>query len=134
DGPYALQAALAACHARALRPEQTDWRHIARLYDRLAQTMPSPVVGLNRAMAYSMAFGADAGLAQLDTIAAHPALRHYAPLRAARADMLARAGRKREARMAFEEAARLTRNSRERAWLSGRARDCGNGGSGPDLA
>jgi RNA polymerase sigma factor (sigma-70 family) len=124
DGPYALQAALAACHARAARPEQTDWPRIARLYDRLARAMASPVVELNRAVAYGMAFGADAGLTQIEAVAEHPALRYYAPLSAARADMLARAGRKAEARTAFEAAARLTRNSRERAWLSARAREC----------
>jgi predicted RNA polymerase sigma factor len=86
--------------------------------------MASPVVELNRAVAYGMAFGADAGLTQIEAVAEHPALRYYAPLSAARADMLARAGRKAEARTAFEAAARLTRNSRERAWLSARAREC----------
>jgi RNA polymerase sigma factor (sigma-70 family) len=129
DGPYALQAALAACHARAARPEQTDWTRIAGLYDRLAQTMPSPVVELNRAVAYGMAFGPDIGLTQLEAVAAHPALRNFAPLPAARADMLARAGRKAEARTAFETAARLTRNSRESAWLFARARDCEQAGT-----
>src|SRR3546814_1906126 len=92
-GPYALQAALAACHARARRAEETDWRRIAALYDRLGQVMPSPVVELNRAVAHSMAFGPEAGLALIDTIAGEAALRNYAPLPAARGDFLPRARR-----------------------------------------
>jgi RNA polymerase sigma factor (sigma-70 family) len=123
DGPYALQAALAACHARARRAEDTDWQRIAGLYDRLREVMPSPVVDLNRAVAYSMAQGPDAGLALLDLIEGD-ALRGYAPLPAARGDFLLRAGRKAEARAAFEQAASLTRNERERTFLLSRAATC----------
>lgn len=124
DGPYALQAALAACHARARRAEDTDWPRIAGLYDRLRKAMPSPVVDLNRAVAHSMAFGPDAGLALVDELAAAAALRNYAPLPAARADFLFRAGRLSEARTEFEAAAALTRNKRERAFLLARAAAC----------
>lgn len=124
-GPYALQAALAACHARALRAEDTDWRRIAALYDRLGQVMPSPVVELNRAIAHSMAFGPEAGLALVDAIAEEAALRNYAPLPAARGDFLLRAGRKAEAKGAFEAAAALSANERERDWLLARAAACG---------
>jgi predicted RNA polymerase sigma factor len=101
-GPYVLQAALAACHARALRAEETDWRRIAGLYDRLGVVQPSPVVELNRAVAHSMAFGPEAGLALVDTLANAAALRNYAPLPAARGDFLFRAGRLDEARGEFE--------------------------------
>lgn len=124
DGPYALQAALAACHARARRAEETDWPGIAALYDRLAVTMPSPVVELNRAVAHSMAFGPDAGLALLDTIARSETLRDYAPLPAARGDFLFRAGRTAEARVEFERAAGLSRNAQEQAFLLARAAAC----------
>ncbi|WP_168452486.1 RNA polymerase sigma factor [Sphingopyxis microcysteis] len=124
DGPYALQAALAACHARARRAEDTDWRRIAALYDRLGQVMPSPVVELNRAVAHSMAFGPDAGLALVDQIAGDAALRHYAPLPAARGDFLLRAGRPAEAKAAFEAAAALAGNDREREFLLRRAAGC----------
>jgi len=124
DGPYALQAALAACHARARQAEDTDWPRIAALYDRLRDVMPSPVVDLNRAVAYSMAFGPEAGLALVDQLAQAAALRHYAPLPAARGDFLFRAGRLPEARVAFETAAALTRNERERAFLLTRAAAC----------
>lgn len=124
DGPYALQAALAACHARARRAEDTDWKRIAALYDRLGQVMPSPVVELNRAVAHSMAFGPEAGLALVDAIAGEAALRNYAPLPAARGDFLLRAGRKAEAKAAFEAAAALTANERERDFLLGRAAAC----------
>jgi RNA polymerase sigma factor (sigma-70 family) len=124
DGPYALQAALAACHARARRAGDTDWARIAGLYDRLRAVMPSPVVDLNRAVAYSMAFGPEAGLRLVDEIAGHAALRNYAPLPAARGDFLFRAGRLPEARAAFESAASLTRNARERAFLLARAAAC----------
>lgn len=123
DGPYVLQAALAACHARARRADDTDWARIAALYDRLRAVMPSPVVDLNRAIAHSMAYGPEAGLALLDEI--DPASLHgYAPLPAARGDLLFRAGRKAEARVAFETAASLTRNARERAFLLARAQAC----------
>ncbi|MGV1682646.1 RNA polymerase sigma factor [Sphingopyxis sp. NJF-3] len=124
DGPYALQAALAACHARARRAEDTDWRRIAALYDRLGRVMPSPVVELNRAVAHSMAFGPEAGLALIDTIAGEAALRHYAPLPAARGDFLLRAGRAAEAKAAFEAAAALAGNERERDFLLARAATC----------
>jgi len=124
NGPYALQAALAACHARARKAEDTDWKHIAGLYDNLREVMPSPVVDLNRAVAYCMAHGPEAGLALLDLIENEPALRNYAPLPAARGDFLLRAGRKAEARVAFERAASLTRNERERDFLRSRAAAC----------
>jgi RNA polymerase sigma factor (sigma-70 family) len=124
DGPYALQAALAACHARAHRAEDTDWRRIAGLYDRLGRAMPSPVVELNRAVAHSMAFGPEAGLKLVEAIAGDKALRNYAPLPAARGDFLFRAGRLGEARDAFEAAARLTRNAQEKAFLLARAQAC----------
>jgi RNA polymerase sigma factor (sigma-70 family) len=124
DGPYALQAALAACHAQARRAEDTDWRRIAALYDRLRQVMPSPVVELNRAVAHSMAFGPDAGLALVDAIADAAALSHYAPLPAARGDFLLRAGRRAEAKAQFEAAAALAGNDRERDYLLRRAADC----------
>jgi RNA polymerase sigma factor (sigma-70 family) len=123
-GPYALQAALAACHARARSPADTDWPRIAALYDRLRAVTPSPVVDLNRAVAYSMAFGPEAGLKLIDEIADAAALRNYAPLPAARGDFLFRAGRPAEARSEFEAAARLTRNARERAFLLARADTC----------
>jgi len=124
DGPYALQAALAACHARARRAEDTDWQKIAALYDRLAQVMPSPVVAVGRAVAHSMAFGPEAGLALVDAIAGKAELKHYAPLPAARGDFLLRAGHKAEAKAAFEAAAALTANERERDFLLGRATAC----------
>jgi len=124
EGPYMLQAALAACHARARRADDTDWPRIAALYDRLRMVAPSPVVDLNRAVAHSMAFGPEAGLTLLDEIADAPALRFYAPLPAARGDFLFRAGRLAEARTEFEAAAGLTRNAREAAFLRARAEAC----------
>jgi predicted RNA polymerase sigma factor len=123
-GPYVLQAALAACHARARRAEETDWARIAALYDTLREVMPSPVVELNRAVAYSMAFGPEAGLALVDEIARAGRLRNYAPLPAAKGDFLFRAGRLAEAKGEFECAAELTRNERERAYFLTRAADC----------
>jgi predicted RNA polymerase sigma factor len=123
-GPYVLQAALAACHARARSAADTDWPRIAALYDRLRVVMPSPVVDLNRAIAHSMAFGPEAGLRLLDEIEGAAALRHYAPLPAARGDFLFQAGRLAEARTEFETAAKLTRNARERAFLLARANAC----------
>jgi RNA polymerase sigma factor (sigma-70 family) len=125
DGPYALQAALAACHARARRAAETDWARIAALYDRLREVMPSPVVELNRAVAHSMAFGPAAGLALLDEIDHGAALPNYAPLPAARGDFLFRAGRLAEARVQFERAAALSRNAREKGFLLARAAACG---------
>ncbi|WP_181702581.1 RNA polymerase sigma factor [Chthonobacter albigriseus] len=124
DGPYALQAALAACHARAPRPEDTDWPRIAGLYDRLRRVMPSPIVDLNRAVAHCMAFGPEAGLRLVDEIADAAALRSYALLPAAKGDFLFRAGRFAEARIHFERAASLTRNGPERAFLLKRAAGC----------
>ena len=125
NGPYALQAALAACHARARTAEDTDWAKIAALYDTLRDVMPSPVVDLNRAVAHSMAFGPEAGLRLVDEIAQAAALRNYAPLPAARGDFLFRAGRFAEAKVQFEHAAALSRNAREKDFLLGRAADCG---------
>ena len=127
EGPYALQAALAACHARARRAAETDWPRIAALYDRLRLVIPSPVVDLNRAIAHAMAFGPEAGLKLVDELADAAALRQYAPLPAARGDFLFRAGRLAEARSEFEAAAALTRNARERAFLLARAEACGGG-------
>ncbi len=124
-GPYVLQAALAACHARARSAAETDWPRIAALYDRLRVVVPSPVVDLNRAIAHSMAFGPEAGLRLVDEIAGADTLRDYAPLPAARGDFLFRAGRLAEARAAFTAAAALTRNARERAFLLARADACG---------
>jgi len=125
NGPYALQAALAACHARARNAEDTDWKRIAALYDTLSEVMPSPVVDLNRAVAYSMAIGPEAGLKLVDEIAQAAALRNYAPLPAAKGDFLFRTGRLDEARVQFERAAGFTRNEREKAFLLGRAAACG---------
>jgi RNA polymerase sigma factor (sigma-70 family) len=124
DGPYALQAALAACHARAPRAEETDWQKIAAIYDTLREVMPSPVIDLNRAVAHSMAFGPEVGLALLQNIEQEPALRDYAPLPAAKADFLLRAGRRSEAAAYFERAAALSRNAGEKAFLLRKATDC----------
>lgn len=121
-GPYALQAAIAACHARALTPEATDWARIAALYDALAQLMPSPVVELNRAVALGMAYGPQAGLALADTLLDVPALRNYHLLPSVRGDLLAKLGRHADAQAEFERAAGLTQNERERALLLERAR------------
>lgn len=120
-GPYALQAAIAACHARAARYEDTDWAAIAALYDRLAALTPSPVVELNRAVAVSMAEGPAAALALVDALAADPALKAYHLLPSVRGDLLERMGRTDEARAEFVRAAELTRNERERALLLDRA-------------
>lgn len=123
--PYTLQAALAACHARARTAAETDWPAIAGLYNTLLEVLPSPVVALNRAIAHGMAFGPDAGLRLLAPIEASGTLAGYAPLLAARGDLLMRAGRPQEARPAFAEAATLTRNAREKAFLLRRANECG---------
>jgi len=123
-GPYALQAALAACHARARKAEETDWSTIAGLYDTLRIVMPSPIVDLNRAVAHSMAFGPEAGLALLQEIEQAPALQAYPLLPAAKGDFLLRAGRRQEARANFERAAQLTHNMREKAFLLKRAAAC----------
>ncbi len=123
-GPYALQAAIAACHARAPTRELTDWARIAALYDALAQVAPSPVVSLNRAVAVSMAFSPAAGLEIVDALADEPSLRHYHLLPSVRGDLLTRLERLDEARAEFERAAALTRNARERALLLARAARC----------
>lgn len=122
-GPYALQAAIAACHARARTAQETDWPRIAVLYEALAQVAPSPVVELNRAVAVGMAFGAEQGLTVVDELAAEPALAGYHLLPSVRGDLLARLGRAAEAREEFLRAASLTRNARERALLEKRARE-----------
>jgi predicted RNA polymerase sigma factor len=121
NGPYALQAAIAACHARARTPEETDWPRIVGLYDVLARLTPSPVVELNRAVAVSMARGPAAGLDLVDALATEPALKSYHLLPSVRGDLLAKLGRHGEAREEFERAASLTRNGRERELLLGRA-------------
>ena len=126
-GPYALQAAIAACHARARTPEETDWPQIAALYDALAQLAHSPVVELNRAVAYGMAFGPAAGLELADALVAEPSLRSYHLLPSVRGDLLAKLGRSDEARSEFERAAALTRNARERELLLERAAACPRG-------
>ena len=123
-GPYALQAAIAACHARARDPAETDWARIAALYAALAELAPSPVVELNRAVALSMAFGPGAGLELVDALASEPQLRGYHLLPAVRGDLLAKLGRLDEARGEFERAAALTRNARERELLLERAAAC----------
>jgi RNA polymerase sigma factor (sigma-70 family) len=122
-GPYALQAAIAACHARALTPEATDWPRIAALYDALAELLRSPVVELNRAVALGMAYGPAEGLALADQLLDEPRLANYHLLPSVRGDLLARLGRHEEARAEFERAAGLTRNQRERTLLLARARN-----------
>jgi RNA polymerase sigma factor (sigma-70 family) len=120
-GPYTLQAAIAACHARAGAAELTDWKRIAALYGELAALMPSPIVELNRAVAVAMAEGPAAGLAIVDRLTSEPSLRSYHFLPSVRADFLAKLGRTREARVELERAASLTRNARERRLLLERA-------------
>lgn len=124
-GPYALQASIAACHAQALTPAQTNWPRIAALYAALALRAPSPVVELNRAVALSMALGPAAGLEIVDSLADEPALKQYHLLPSVRGDLLAKLGRLDEARAEFDRAAALARNARERELLLGRARECG---------
>ncbi len=126
-GPYALQGAIAACHARARRAEDTDWARIAALYDALAEIVPSPVVELNRAVALAMAFGPATGLELVDALADEPALAGYHLLPSVRGDLLARLGRTEEAGAEFARAASLTRNARERAPLLARAAACARG-------
>ena len=125
-GAYALQAAIAACHARARTPEETDWRRIASLYDALAQLVPSPVVALNHAVAVGMAIGPAAGLELVESLASEPALENYHLLPSVRGDLLAKLGRSDEARVEFERAASLTRNMRERNLLLERAAGAGH--------
>jgi RNA polymerase sigma-70 factor (ECF subfamily) len=127
QGPYALQAAIAACHARARTPDATDWTRISALYDELAQITPSPIVDLNRAVAVGMAYGPAAGLELVDALTGEPTLKTYHLLPSVRGDLLAKLGRSDEARDEFERAASLTRNARERALLLDRARACAGG-------
>jgi len=127
QGPYALQAAIAACHARARAADETDWTRIAALYQALAQTSPSPVVELNRAVAVSMAFGPGAGLELVDALVSEPSLKGYHLLPSVRGDLLMKLGRLDEARIEFERAAALTRNAREQALLLARASACSAG-------
>jgi RNA polymerase sigma-70 factor (ECF subfamily) len=123
-GPYALQAAIAACHARALTPEDTEWQRMVALYDALAQLTPSPIVELNRAVAVAMAFGPQAGLDLVDSLVSEPSLKNYHLLPSVRGDLLSKLGRFTEARAEFETAAELTRNAREQNLLLERARLC----------
>ncbi|MFI6598277.1 RNA polymerase sigma factor [Nonomuraea sp. NPDC050536] len=123
-GPYTLQAAIAACHARALTPESTDWPRIAALYEELAHLSPSPVIELNRAVALSMAYGPAVGLELIDQLVDDPSLKAYHLLPSVRGDLLFKLGRREEARAEFERAATLTRNERERVLLAARAQAC----------
>jgi predicted RNA polymerase sigma factor len=123
-GPYALQAAIAACHARATIAAETDWSRIVALYDALAQLAPSPVVELNRAVAVGMAFGPAAGLELVDALVHEPTLKSYHLLPAVRGDLLRKLGRSEEAHAEFERAASLTENVRERELLQRRAAEC----------
>jgi RNA polymerase sigma factor (sigma-70 family) len=127
SGPYALQAAIAACHARARSAEETDWARIVGLYGALGEIAPSPIVELNRAVALAMLFGPAAGLEIVDALSAEPALETYHLLPSVRGDLLRKLGRLDEARAEFERAAGLTRNERERKLLLDRAAACGNG-------
>jgi len=123
-GPYTLQAAIAACHARAVTPEETDWAAIVGLYGALARITPSPVIELNRAVALSMLFGPESGLAVVDALTGEPALKDYHLLPAVRGDLLRKLERWDEARHEFERAAQMTRNAREQALLQRRAAEC----------
>jgi RNA polymerase sigma factor (sigma-70 family) len=126
-GTYAMQAGIAACHARARTAAETDWKRIAVLYDSLARLRPSPIVELNRAVAHAMAFGPAAGLELIDTIATDPFLKSYHLLPSVRGDFLFKLGRSAEAQAEFERAASMTRNARERDLLLDRARACAGG-------
>src|SRR5215470_1053232 len=125
-GPYAIQASIAACHARARAPKDTDWPRIVALYDELAQLAPSPIVELNRAVAVGMASGPAAGLELVDALKAEDSLRHYHLLPSVRGDLLVKLDRPSEAQVEFERAASLTQNARERELLLNRARTCAN--------
>jgi RNA polymerase sigma-70 factor (ECF subfamily) len=125
-GPYAIQAAIAACHARAGTGEETDWARIAALYSELGEVAPSPVVELNRAVAVSMAWGPAAGLELVNPLTSDPAMQNYHLLPSVRGDLLKKLGRMDEARAEFERAASITRNARERNLLLERARSCGD--------
>jgi predicted RNA polymerase sigma factor len=127
-GPYTVQAAIAACHARARSAGETEWERIAALYDALAQLTPSPVVELNRAVAISMAFGPEDGLELVEALAAEGSLSGYHLLRSIRADLLAKLDRGEEARAEFERAAAMTENERERDLLLARAAAAGGPG------
>ena len=129
QGPYALQAAITACHARAVTAEETDWARIVSLYDALAQVTPSPIVELNRAVAVGMAFGPAAGLQVVDALTAETSLAGYHLLASVRGDLLKKLGRFEEAQKEFERAAALTRNARERAMMLERVRECAAPGS-----
>ncbi len=131
QGPYALQAAIAACHALARTGAETDWARIASLYEALAQVSPSPVVELNRAVALGMAFGPAAGLELVDRLTSEPSLQRYHLLPSVRGDLLAKLGRFDEARKELERAASLTRNGRERKLLLERAAECARGSAPP---
>nr|WP_238357840.1 RNA polymerase sigma factor [Cohnella zeiphila] len=131
-GPYALQAAIAACHARAGTAGETNWIRIAALYDALSRVAPSPVVEINRAVALSMAFGPEVGLEVVDALAAEPSLKEYPLLPGVRGDLLAKLGRNEEASGEFLRAAELTRNERERGILLKRAAECGGYDEIPD--
>jgi predicted RNA polymerase sigma factor len=123
-GPYAIQAAIAACHARARSGEETDWERIAEFYGELGEVVPSPVVELNRAVAVGMARGPAAGLELVDPLVSDPALENYHLLPSVRGDLLKKLGRMAEARAEFERAASITRNVREKNLLLERARSC----------
>jgi predicted RNA polymerase sigma factor len=123
-GPYTLQAAIAACHARARTPEETDWARMVGLYEELAKRVPSPIVELNRAVAVSMALGPAAGLKLVDVLTREPSLENYHLLPSVRGDLLFKLGRFNEARSEFERAAGITRNTRERDLLLERAGTC----------
>ena len=127
-GPYALQAAIAACHARARTADATDWVRIATLYAALAQVNPSPVVELSRAVAVSMATGPASALPLVDRLQDDPAMKHYHLLPSVRGDLLFKLARHDEARAEFERAAAMTRNAREQALLLARARECAAAG------
>jgi RNA polymerase sigma factor (sigma-70 family) len=131
SGPYALQAAIAACHARARIADQTDWAQIVGLYAKLGEVTPSPVIALNRAVALAMLFGPEAGLNVVDTLTTEPALKTYHLLPSVRGDLLRKLGRFDEARGEFERAASLTRNERERRLLLDRAAACAEKSTGP---
>jgi predicted RNA polymerase sigma factor len=131
SGPYALQAAIAACHARARTPAETDWARIAALYEALVAIVPSPVIELNRAVAVSMAFGPAAGLERVEALSSEPLLKAYHLLPAVRGDLLDKLGRFDEARAEFERAASLTRNVREREVLLQRAAASARGAAPP---
>jgi len=130
-GPYTLQAAIVACHARARTGDETDWQAIVAIYDALAGLAPSPVVELNRAVAVAMAFGPASGLELVNALTADPALKNYHLLPSVRGDLLSKLGRTEEARVEFERAAAMTRNARERELLLARAASARSGGSAP---